>query len=95
MWGGGHARGVWGVFIGPIGACCLHALVGIFNAELGRVDLNDSPETEAESVPDPDTDSLANFNPDESPGEAVADSDEAGELVNDSESPPESTSVDG
>ncbi len=93
--GGVHAMGLWGVFIGPIVACCLHALVGIFNAELGRVDLNDSPETEAESVPDPDTDSLANFNPDESPGEAVADSDEAGELVNDSESPPESTSVDG
>ncbi|MEE3283609.1 MAG: AI-2E family transporter [Planctomycetota bacterium] len=93
--GGVHAMGLWGVFIGPIVACCLHALVGIFNAELGRVDLNDSPETEAESVPDPDADSLANFNPDESPGEAVADSDEAGELVNDSESPPESTSVDG
>jgi len=93
--GGVHAMGLWGVFIGPIVACCLHALVGIFNAELGRVDLNDSPETEAESVPDSDADSLANFNPDESPGEAVADSDEAGELVNDSESPPESTSVDG
>ncbi|MED5448789.1 MAG: AI-2E family transporter [Planctomycetota bacterium] len=93
--GGVHAMGLWGVFIGPIVACCLHALVGIFNAELGRVDLNDSPETEAESVPDPDADSLANFNPDESPGEAVADSDEAGELVNDSESPLESTSVDG
>ncbi|MED5399597.1 MAG: AI-2E family transporter [Planctomycetota bacterium] len=93
--GGVHAMGLWGVFIGPIVACCLHALVGIFNAELGRVDLNDSPETEAESVPDPDADSLENFNPDESPGEAVADSDEAGELVNDSESPPESTSVDG
>ena len=93
--GGVHAMGLWGVFIGPIVACCLHALVGIFNAELGRVDLNDSPETEAESVPDPDADSLANFNPDESPGEAVVDSDEAGELVNDSESPPESTSVDG
>ena len=87
--------GLWGVFIGPIVACCLHALVGIFNAELGRMDLDDLPETETESVPGPDTNSSADSNPDESPGEAVVDSDEAGEPVNDSESPPESTSVDG
>jgi len=93
--GGVHAMGLWGVFIGPIVACCLHALVGIFNAELGRMDLDDLPETETESVPGPDTNSLADSNPDESPGEAVVDSDEAGEPVNDSESPPESTSVDG
>ena len=93
--GGVHAMGLWGVFIGPIVACCLHALVGIFNAELGRMDLDDLPETETESVPGPDTNSSADSNPDESPGEAVVDSDEAGEPVNDSESPPESTSVDG
>jgi hypothetical protein len=37
--------GLWGVFIGPIVACCLHALVGIFNTELGRF----SPETEGQS----------------------------------------------
>ncbi len=93
--GGVHAMGLWGVFIGPIVACCLHALVGIFNAELGRMDLDDLPETETESVPGPDTKSSVDSNPDESPGEAVVDSDEAGEPVNDSESPPESTSVDG
>jgi len=93
--GGVHAMGLWGVFIGPIVACCLHALVGIFNAELGRMDLDDLPETETESVPGPDTNSSADSNPDESLGEAVVDSDEAGEPVNDSESPPESTSVDG
>ena len=93
--GGVHAMGLWGVFIGPIVACCLHALVGIFNAELGRMELDDLPETETESVPGPDTNSPADSNPDESPGEAVLDSDEAGEPVDDSESPPESTSVDG
>jgi len=32
--GGLRVLGVWGVFIGPIIACCLHALMKIFNAEL-------------------------------------------------------------
>lgn len=32
--GGLQAMGLWGVFIGPIVACCLHALVKIFNTEL-------------------------------------------------------------
>jgi predicted PurR-regulated permease PerM len=32
--GGIEAMGLWGVFIGPIVACCLHALVKIFNVEL-------------------------------------------------------------
>jgi hypothetical protein len=26
--------GLWGVFIGPIVACCLHSLIEIFNSEL-------------------------------------------------------------
>ncbi|NOX56789.1 MAG: AI-2E family transporter [Planctomycetes bacterium] len=32
--GGLRVLGIWGVFIGPIVACCLHALVKIFNEEL-------------------------------------------------------------
>ena len=36
VFGGMHAMGLWGIFIGPIVACCLHALVKIFNTELGE-----------------------------------------------------------
>lgn len=32
--GGLQAMGLWGVFIGPTVACCLHALIRIFNIEL-------------------------------------------------------------
>ncbi len=32
--GGIQAMGLWGVFIGPIVACCLYALIKIFNKEL-------------------------------------------------------------
>ncbi len=32
--GGLQMMGLWGVFIGPIIACCLHALIQIFNTEL-------------------------------------------------------------
>lgn len=32
--GGLEVMGLWGVFVGPIVASCLHALVGIFNREL-------------------------------------------------------------
>jgi predicted PurR-regulated permease PerM len=32
--GGVQVMGLWGVFIGPMVACCLHALVKIFNTEL-------------------------------------------------------------
>lgn len=32
--GGLQVIGLWGVFIGPIVACCLHALIQIFNTEL-------------------------------------------------------------
>jgi len=32
--GGLEVMGLWGVFIGPIVASCLHALIGIFNREL-------------------------------------------------------------
>jgi predicted PurR-regulated permease PerM len=32
--GGLQVMGLWGVFIGPIVACCLHSLIEIFNVEL-------------------------------------------------------------
>jgi hypothetical protein len=35
--GGLQAMGLWGVFIGPTVASCLHALVKIFNHELGAL----------------------------------------------------------
>jgi len=35
--GGIETMGLWGVFIGPIVACCLHALVEIFNEELRQL----------------------------------------------------------
>jgi predicted PurR-regulated permease PerM len=34
--GGLQVMGLWGVFIGPIVACCLHALIQIFNEELNE-----------------------------------------------------------
>jgi predicted PurR-regulated permease PerM len=36
VFGGMQAMGLWGIFVGPIVACCLHALVRIFNTELGE-----------------------------------------------------------
>jgi predicted PurR-regulated permease PerM len=35
--GGLQVMGLWGVFIGPIVACCLHALIQIFNEELNEI----------------------------------------------------------
>ncbi len=35
--GGIQALGLWGVFIGPIIACCLYALIKIFNIELAEL----------------------------------------------------------
>ena len=34
--GGLQVMGLWGVFIGPIVACCLHSLIEIFNSELQK-----------------------------------------------------------
>ncbi|MEW4526439.1 AI-2E family transporter [Maioricimonas sp. JC845] len=45
--GGLQVLGLWGVFIGPIVASCLHALVRIFNhelVELSRQQFGDAPE---------------------------------------------------
>ena len=34
--------GLWGVFIGPVVACCLHVLMQIFNQELQALTLSGS-----------------------------------------------------
>ena len=36
VFGGMQVMGLWGIFVGPVVACCLHALVKIFNAELNE-----------------------------------------------------------
>lgn len=48
--GGLQVMGLWGVFIGPIVACCLHSLIEIFNTELkSATDLG--PAAQAELAP--------------------------------------------
>lgn len=36
VFGGMQVMGLWGIFVGPIVACCLHALIKIFNTELAE-----------------------------------------------------------
>lgn len=36
VFGGMQVMGLWGIFVGPVVACCLHALVKIFNTELSE-----------------------------------------------------------
>lgn len=48
--GGLQVLGLWGVFIGPIVASCLHALVKIFNTELAAFSAERSGQTTAESL---------------------------------------------
>ena len=45
--GGLEVMGLWGVFVGPIVASCLHALVGIFNRELFQLCGERTPVAEA------------------------------------------------
>ena len=52
--GGLQVMGLWGVFIGPIVACCLHSLIEIFNVELREIAVGSSegdanPQTETPS----------------------------------------------
>lgn len=53
--GGIEVMGLWGVFIGPIVASCLHALVKIFNTELVAF----SQEQQARGALDPDLSTLS------------------------------------
>ena len=36
VFGGMQVMGLWGIFVGPVVACCLHALVKLFNTELSE-----------------------------------------------------------
>jgi len=79
--GGVHEMGLWGVFIGPIVACCLHALIGMFNTELGRLSLRkllwgaaddetpDSEEESSDAAGEQDTAAAAEGEVDEASGE--------------------------
>lgn len=49
--GGLQVMGLWGVFIGPIVACCLHSLIEIFNTELQSANEAGITPTEAEPLP--------------------------------------------
>jgi hypothetical protein len=60
--GGIEVMGLWGVFIGPIVASCLHALVKIFNTEL----MTFSQEKQSRESLDPDLSMLILPAPDES-----------------------------
>lgn len=48
--GGLQAMGLWGVFIGPVVAACLHGLLQIFNAELKTYSLERQTSTPPESA---------------------------------------------
>lgn len=48
--GGLQVMGLWGVFIGPIVACCLHSLIEIFNTELKSA-TDRGPAAQAELAP--------------------------------------------
>ena len=101
--GGVHEMGLWGVFIGPIVACCLHALIGMFNTELGEISMrkffsgvsdDETPEGEQESIDPADEQNVA-----ESDGEGetveMAETSETDDVVEDGESRDESSSRDG
>jgi predicted PurR-regulated permease PerM len=100
--GGVHEMGLWGVFIGPIVACCLHALIGMFNTELGEISMrkffsgvsdDETPEGEQESI-----DPAGEQNVTESGGEGetveMAETAETDDVAGDGASPDESSSRD-
>ena len=58
--GGLQVMGLWGVFIGPIVACCLHSLIEIFNTELkSATDLGSAVQSE-HSAGDGENDAVGN-----------------------------------
>tara|TARA_Y100000758_G_scaffold174252_1_gene123896 strand:+ start:4212 stop:5510 length:1299 start_codon:yes stop_codon:yes gene_type:complete len=101
--GGVHEMGLWGVFIGPIVACCLHALIEMFNTELGQISMrkffsgvsDDEPsDGEQESIGPVDE---QNVTESDSESETVETSETTGtdDTAGDGESPAESSSRDG
>ncbi len=59
VFGGMQVMGLWGIFVGPVVACCLHALIKIFNAELSEFSKErfhpSSPATPSTPIPSPPT----------------------------------------
>jgi predicted PurR-regulated permease PerM len=76
--GGLQSMGLWGVFIGPIVASCLHALVQIFNTELQELShekfgTKDDRPPEEETPENPESETVAE--PDEAAGKESAGED--------------------
>lgn len=53
VFGGMQMMGLWGIFIGPVVACCLHALIKIFNKELNEFSKERFHQTSAETATTP------------------------------------------
>jgi predicted PurR-regulated permease PerM len=89
--GGLRAMGLWGVFIGPVAASCLHALVQIFNVELQALSeerrskavrhrlkpAQDRPPARRTAATEDGSQALAEPEPASAPSAAVADSQAA------------------
>ena len=95
--GGLQVMGLWGVFIGPIVACCLHSLIEIFNVELGEIAGQEAAESSTpESIADDSQPKSAEkTETPEASAEAVADlednvdtASDSAPLSDDSDQPP-------
>ena len=53
VFGGMQVMGLWGIFVGPVVACCLHALVKIFNTELSEFSKERFAKTPSAEEPTP------------------------------------------
>ncbi len=51
VFGGMQVMGLWGIFIGPVVACCLHALIKIFNTELDEFSKERFAQTSPATTP--------------------------------------------
>jgi predicted PurR-regulated permease PerM len=93
--GGVQVMGLWGVFIGPVVACCLHSLIEIFNSELETTELalasnheNSSGSTESEAPATQETETKATTTAGDIPPESKnADPTEAGPAASQGEPP--------
>ncbi|MCA9117330.1 MAG: AI-2E family transporter [Planctomycetaceae bacterium] len=72
--GGLQAMGLWGVFVGPIVASCLHALVEIFNTELEAFS-KEQTTLFSRKRPSPNDRKTAVRRPRPEPAESVSDAD--------------------
>ncbi len=68
VFGAMQVMGLWGIFIGPIVACCLHTLVKIFHAELNEFskDARSTATDDKQTIPEPTTASGASASSTES-----------------------------